>query len=359
MSTPSAPPVPTRIFPAPPPLPRSRGQSAGQVAADEVAPFDDRSFWERTLFLTSTSFGVSLLLHVCLLTLLAFWIFRKPVTEIMVIDSGVYQETNRDEIDVVDVSVAPASLPKDDVSPLKTTVAVEAASTGSPKVKFDVEAPHALGDGVAAGGGDGKGVFGSGRGARSFVFVVDCSSSMSGERFSVAVSELIRVVTKLRSSQSFYIIFYSSATTPMFAPPSPINQAQPNENRDARRRVRRRAGRFRGNLVAGRRTVRRQAARRLLPATSTYKRKAKQWIHTLGTGGGTRPREALELALKLKPEVIYFLTDGEIPPNTPDVVREANRDNVRINTVALGFAGSAELLQTIARENGGTYKHVK
>jgi hypothetical protein len=42
-----------------------------------------------------------------------------------------------------------------------------------------------------------------------------------------------------------------------------------------------------------------------------------KWIKTLKPDNDTAPEEALERALKLQPQVIYLLTDGEIPP-TPD-----------------------------------------
>ena len=61
----------------------------------------------------------------------------------------------------------------------------------------------------------------------------------------------------------------------------------------------------------------------------------------------------------MKPQVVYFLTDGEIPDDTAEVVRIANKSQVIVNTVALKYAGSAELLQSIARENNGKYRFVK
>jgi hypothetical protein len=55
-----------------------------------------------------------------------------------------------------------------------------------------------------------------------FVFVVDNSSSMKGGRLEMAVAELRRTIDALSPRQSFYVIFVSDQTYPMFIeiPPS-------------------------------------------------------------------------------------------------------------------------------------------
>jgi hypothetical protein len=72
----------------------------------------------------------------------------------------------------------------------------------------------------------------------------------------------------------------------------------------------------------------------------------------------------MEMALALKPEAIYLLTDGEFDSyglnDLMDAIREGNADKqTRIHTVALGSPGDVESLRGIAGDNGGTYRWVE
>jgi len=359
------PPIPAE----PPPLPGSGIRKNSGVRSAEASqiplPGEEPRLWERTLTLFATSFGVSLLLHVCVLSMLAFLIFRSPMPEILVIDSGVYDPKKIADVDTQVVKIAPPSVPKDDVSPLKSNAAVHAVASGSPEIDFEVEVPDLPGMGTNKGGGDGKGVFGSGTAAKSYVFVVDCSASMIGERFTLAISELVQTIGNLKSNQRFYVVFYSRETIPMFSRPSPVNAKDVSV--DAGRFAARRLG-GKMNRFGGRRHPRapqrvpkrtRRPTERLLTATVANRERAKRWIFQIRPGGGTLPGEALTLALALKPQVVYFLTDGEIPINTPEIVRDANKSKVIVHTVALGYEGSADLLKEIAEQNGGEYKFVR
>ncbi len=60
--------------------------------------------------------------------------------------------------------------------------------------------------------------FGTEAKGNRFVFVVDNSSSMKGGRLEMAVAELVRTVEGLSPRQSFYVIFVSDQTYPMFYP---------------------------------------------------------------------------------------------------------------------------------------------
>ena len=63
-------------------------------------------------------------------------------------------------------------------------------------------------------------------------------------------------------------------------------------------------------------------AQDLVPARTEHVNMARNWITQIQPGGGTDPREAFQLALSLKPEVIFFLTDGAIPPATRFVAKQ-------------------------------------
>jgi hypothetical protein len=59
----------------------------------------------------------------------------------------------------------------------------------------------------------------------------------------------------------------------------------------------------------------------LLPATPENRAKVVKWIKKLEPDADTASEDALEKALRLQPQVIYFLTEGEIPPTTADTVK--------------------------------------
>ena len=172
-------------------------------------------------------------------------------------------------------------------------------------------------------GGDKKETvfFGSGARADTVVFVVDMSGSMSeGRRFDRAVDELVRSLNAMVPTQKFFVFFFNGETHPMLG-------------------------------------MHRSAA--LMSATSANRAKVIAWIKTLQPDADTAPEDALKRALKLKPQVIYFLTDGEIPPMTRETAKEFNHDHKTvIHTIAIGTEEGAEMLRAIAQDNGGKYQFV-
>jgi hypothetical protein len=177
------------------------------------------------------------------------------------------------------------------------------------------------------GGGAGGGIGGGGRGGfgtffgsrvrgRNFVYVVDCSGSMSGSKIQAAKEELIRSIAELSSRQRFFIIFYSSGYNAML--PTPI----------------------------------------LVNATEENKGLARAWIERIGAGGGTRPDEAMVLALQLRPDAVWLLSDGEFN-NRISAIDTINKVNMsvgaKIHTIAYYNSGQGRLdLEMIARNHGGT-----
>lgn len=156
--------------------------------------------------------------------------------------------------------------------------------------------------------------------ADTVVFVVDMSGSMNdGTRFERASKELVRCLNSMPPTQKFFVFFFNAITYPMLDMQSP----------------------------------------QLTPATADNRAKVIKWIKKLQPDNDTAPEDALERALKLQPEVIYFLTDGEIPPTTPDTVKKLNHAHKTvIHTIAIGSQEGAEMLRAIAKDNGGKYKFV-
>lgn len=184
---------------------------------------------------------------------------------------------------------------------------------------------------MAATGTDGPkvGFFGTRESGVSFVFVVDASGSMEDQvsregpprtRFMLALNELQKSLADLKTWQKFAIIFYNNGPIPLFAPDSEA---------------------------------------RLYPATVSMRKKATKWMGQLIPGGSTRPEDALRQALELRPDVVFFLTDGEIPPEARDVVKEYNKYKTIVHTVAFSSHEGEAILQAIAKDNRGRYRYVK
>lgn len=190
-----------------------------------------------------------------------------------------------------------------------------------------------LGRGYATGGGFGSGV-GDGQGDGSgsqffelstagakFVYVLDGSGSMTEPHSEARTKldrvkiELVRSIGGLPAGMEFYVIFFNRHAVPM-------------------------------------------KARELQPATLDNKKKYLEWVVKVQGGGGTDPSEALKLALDLKPDVIYLLTDGVFDDKVTGEITKLNTRGVAIHTFCFGNASGESLLQDIARKNHGTYKFI-
>ena len=70
-------------------------------------------------------------------------------------------------------------------------------------------------------------------------------------------------------------------------------------------------------------------------------------------------------ALSLRPDAIYFLSDGQFDPSAIQILRAQNRQNLRMNirqipihTIAFLDRFAEGLMRTIARNSGGEYRFV-
>jgi hypothetical protein len=176
------------------------------------------------------------------------------------------------------------------------------------------------GGGGLAGGSGGTTFFGiGGRGTR-FAYVVDKSGSMSN-RIVEAKEQLLKSISALPDYASVYVIFYDSAEPIAFS--------------DRWERVR-----------------------------SSMLQRMRGWLQrNVGPSGGTEPVPAFQrvFALDARPDVIFFLSDGEIPLEAIGQIRQLNSRGraVTINTIAFGDeAGSAQLRQ-VAQESGGEFRQVR
>ncbi len=171
------------------------------------------------------------------------------------------------------------------------------------------------GGGAGRGGGSGNTFMGvEGRGKR-VVYVIDRSGSMTGDRFANARYELKRSIRALPADGAFYVIFFDQGSLPM-----PANA--------------------------------------LTAASAANKERYAKWIDQQLPGGGTDPTKAMELALSLKPDSIFLMSDGEFDPMVADRIRAANDARCSINAIAFHDRAGEAILQRIARENEGAYRFV-
>lgn len=182
---------------------------------------------------------------------------------------------------------------------------------------------NGTGDGVGDGYGKGAGKFFEKRaeGTR-FVFVVDCSQSMNHPdaseyktRFNRLKIEMAKSITKMEASSEYFIIFFNDEVHPM-----PMQTMQ--------------------------------------GAQAKSRAKVFEWLATVPAVGKTDPRPALKLAMGMRPDVVYFLTDGEFHPSIVRDLDKVTQRGVAIHTFALGNADAETTLKAIAERNGGQYTFI-
>lgn len=154
--------------------------------------------------------------------------------------------------------------------------------------------------------------------ANSVAFVIDASKSMSGTRFQRARTELLNALSKLKPDQRFFVVFYTNETYPMFFPDNTIE---------------------------------------LIPAEERNLRRVFNWIEQSQVQGGTQPQFAMALTLKLKPDVVFFLSDGDIPIETQGIVKYHNAGSA-VHTITFGSDVGARIMRQIALRNGGEYRFI-
>jgi hypothetical protein len=158
---------------------------------------------------------------------------------------------------------------------------------------------------------------------RSFVFVIDRSQSMGGDglgAISAAAKELAAQLTALSPEQKVQAVAYNQ--TPVY---------------------------FSG--------------RGLLAADEANKKTLIRWVSDIAAFGPTEHERGLLAALKLRPEVIFLLTDGgdpEMHAGQFRVIREeaAGRTSIHCLHFGRGPADPDTFLRRLAAENRGSYVYI-
>jgi hypothetical protein len=178
--------------------------------------------------------------------------------------------------------------------------------------------------------GNGAYFFGTYASGQRFVFIIDSSRSMlEGRRWATARRELVRALQSLSPDQEFFVIGFDSTAKPMFG------QFPPNS--------------------------------KFLHPTESNIDRLNRWVGTILHGGSTLPASSIGIALRMKPDAIFLLSDGEIQDTTIQDLRVYNRRMnskgdpeaiVPIHTVLLHSMAGLMTLQTIADENDGVFTPV-
>ncbi len=282
--------------------------------------------------------SLSMLFHIALLTYLAL-MFRGgtgggnaaagTTYELAILNQEELSELESVSFDSVETGAVTSEQPSIETQAL-TAANPSPASLGTSAAT----APTLGGDGGGSGGGSGGDGFGMGGGSgggggTSFfgisskgtriAYIIDISASMAeNNKLEIAKAEMIRSLEALPDYASFYVVLFS------------YNHTLPPMQKD---------------WMKARKAIVSQFA---------------AWLADVGPGGGTAPRSSfLQIfALELRPDVIYFLTDGGFNDITVEEITELNRRGKRasINTIQFGDRSNEELLRQIAKANGGIYR---
>ncbi len=311
---------------------------------------------------TTPALLLSLLLHVTLLTTLGLiWsrtprgtgeegdrpvgialVHRLPDRDLYVDAAEIDPQEPDESSDAADPGSASSSAaPPADLSPPIDLNGILKAmeSTPSPRQGTGLAGEAQLdGDAFATGRGPGSSsdsselttnVFGvSGSGSR-FVYVFDRSDSMNGhggKPLRAAKAELLRSLDSLSERQRFQIVFYNHKPTPFRIGGMPLQ------------------------MMAG---------------ESSLIARAQRYVRSVAAFGGTEHAAAIKLALKMSPDVIFFLTDARIPrlshAELREIQRRAELSGTAIHTIEFGpeaVPPADNFLRELAAMNNGQYQYI-
>lgn len=170
--------------------------------------------------------------------------------------------------------------------------------------------------------GKGTTFFGVPTDGKSFVFVVDSSKSMNHPhpgkaktRFLKLKYELVKSIRQMKPEMKFHIIFFNDKSLPM-----PASRPQSAHPKSAHKYI--------------------------------------QWLAQVPADGKTDPRTAIRRAIAMRPDVIYFLTDGEFESWISSDLKRIKQNSTAIHTLIFGSREGEKLMKQIASTNGGNYYYI-
>ncbi|HBJ33601.1 MAG TPA: hypothetical protein DDZ51_02340 [Planctomycetaceae bacterium] len=152
------------------------------------------------------------------------------------------------------------------------------------------------------------------RDVASVVYVIDCSSSMSGDRFNRVARGVIDAVSQMTDQQQFAVLLFNTVAMQIDG----------------------------GGLI---------------PATDANRQILATQLSQVLPVGGTDPTDALLIALQMKPETMVVFSDGEFDRSIVQRVTSLNRASAkRIQINCVGIQSTVSVLRDLASMNGpGNY----
>ena len=160
-----------------------------------------------------------------------------------------------------------------------------------------------------------------------FMLTAGFMSGYMGKPMHAAQQQLLGSLTDLKENHQFQIIFYNEY-------PSVFNPFHPSPPK-------------------------------LLYGNQINRTEAVNFVEGIKPSGQTNHIAALKVALNMKPDVIFFLTDADEPQLTTDELASITNRNdgvgASINCIQFGvgrYLGSKNFLMRLADLNGGQYSYV-
>lgn len=237
------------------------------------------------------------------------------------------QSTDQPIVPERDASTDPATAELIDASSTAADSLFEAAL----EIEIDTGAGdigEGEGDALLTGaGGGGTSFFGLEAQGSRFAFIVDRSGSMRGENMARLRTELVNSISELPETGEYLIVFFSDTADPLGGSP------------------------------------------RWFHATESSKAEARRLIATVEAGGGTKPIPAFEMVFgrRVKPDAIYFMTDGIFSEDVPSRIAGLNRRfRIPIHCILFGDPSPNSIItnevrammRTIANQSGGRFQHI-
>ncbi|MEM7474485.1 MAG: hypothetical protein AAF483_05775 [Planctomycetota bacterium] len=174
--------------------------------------------------------------------------------------------------------------------------------------------------------GRGANFFGAYAQGNQFIYIIDSSRSMDGDRWLYARQQLLDSLKGLKSGQEFYVICFDHETTFLFGQDP-------------------------------------QSAKYYKPTASNINR-VRNWLRSRELGYSTMPKVALQYALNFKPDAIFLLSDGELRDDSQVELLRVNanspyRRQIPIHTVHLFSRQGRRTLEMIAEQNNGSFTPIE
>jgi von Willebrand factor type A domain len=156
------------------------------------------------------------------------------------------------------------------------------------------------------------------------VYVLDRSGSTEGKLLAAAKAAILASIEKIDDIHQFQLVVYNER-------PKAFNPAGPG-----------------GQLAFG---------------TDSNRAEVKRFLSTIAADGGTDHVAALSMAIRMRPDVIYLLTDGDKPVVTAHELDRIDRvgAGIVIHTIQFGEGDHGDAnhwMAKLAKQSGGEYKYV-